>query len=87
MLPWTTLTLLPLVVIFLPLFLRFLSRIVGSLIPIVLITQKNLVLLKAGDIVMARTAIQSDLSKNNVGKLSYSVRGPYQILRNIELGS
>ena len=42
---------------------------------------KTLVILKAGDIVMARTAIQSDLSKNKVAKLSYSVRGSYQILR------
>ena len=30
---------------------------------------------------MARTAIHSDLSKNKVAKLSYSVRGSYQILR------
>ena len=36
---------------------------------------------------MARTAIQSELSKNKVSKLSYSVRGPYQILRNTGLGS
>ena len=36
---------------------------------------------------MARTAIQSDLFKNKVAKLSYSVRGPYQILRNTGLGS
>ena len=48
---------------------------------------KTLVILKAGDIVMARTAIQSDLSKNKVAKLSYSVRGPYQIRRNTGLGS
>ena len=43
---------------------------------------KHIVILKAGDIVMDRTAIQSDLSKIKVAKLSYSVRGPYQILRN-----
>ena len=48
---------------------------------------KNLVILKAGDIVKVRTAIQSDLFKNKVAKLSYSVRGPYQILRNTGLGS
>ena len=48
---------------------------------------KKLFLLKAGDIVMARTVIQSDLFKNKVDKLSYSVRGPYQIFRNIWLGS
>ena len=47
---------------------------------------KNLVLLKAVDIIMARTAIQSNLSKNKVAKSSYSVRGPYQILRNTGLG-
>ena len=46
---------------------------------------KKFVLLKAGDIVMARTALQSDLSKNIVA--SYSVRGPYQILRITGLGS
>ena len=48
---------------------------------------KNLVILKAGDIVKVRTAIQSDLFNNKVAKLSYSVRGPYQILRNTGLGS
>ena len=48
---------------------------------------KNLVMLKTGDIVMARTAIQSDLIKNNVAKLSYSVRGPFQIIRKTGLGS
>ena len=35
---------------------------------------------------MARTATQSNLSKNKVAKSSYSVRGPYQILRNTGLG-
>ena len=48
---------------------------------------KNLVLLIAGNIVMTRTAIQSDIFKNKVAKLSCSVRGPYQILRNTGLGS
>ena len=48
---------------------------------------KNLVILKAGDSVMARRAIQNDLFKNTVVKLSYSVRGPYQNLRNTGLGS
>ena len=38
---------------------------------------RNLVVLKPGDIVMTRTAIQSNISKNKVDKLSYSVRGPY----------
>ena len=36
---------------------------------------------------MARTVLQSDLSKNKVAKLSYSVRGPYQILRHTGFGS
>ena len=31
---------------------------------------------------MARIAIKSDLSKNNVTKLSDSVQGPYQIFHN-----
>ena len=35
---------------------------------------------------MARTVLQIDLSKNKVAKLSYSVRGTYQILRNTGLG-
>ena len=48
---------------------------------------KILVILKTGYIVMARTAIQSDLSKNKVAKLSYSVRGPFQIIRKTGLGS
>ena len=36
---------------------------------------------------MDRTAIQSDLFKNKVAKLSYSVRGPFQIIRKVGLGS
>ena len=48
---------------------------------------KNIVLLKTGDIVMARTAIQSDLSKNKVAKLCYSVRGSFQIFRKTRRGS
>ena len=36
---------------------------------------------------MARTAIQSDFSKHKVAKLSYSVRGPFQIIRNTGFGS
>ena len=47
----------------------------------------NLVILKAGDMVMARTAIQSDLPNNKAAKLSYPVRGPYQILCNTGLWS
>ena len=38
---------------------------------------RNLVVLQDGDIIMARTAIQSNLAKNKVAKLSYSVRSPY----------
>ena len=47
----------------------------------------NLVVLHAGDIVMARTAVQCDLSKHKVAKLNYSVRGPFQIIRNTWFGS
>ena len=36
---------------------------------------------------MARTAIQSNLAKNKFAKLSYSVRGPYQIVRHTGFGS
>ena len=43
--------------------------------------------MKAGDIVVVRTAIQSDLSKNKAAKLSYSVRGPCQFLHNTVLGT
>ena len=45
------------------------------------------VVLYAGDIVMARTAIQSDLYKYKVAKLSYSIRGPFQIIRTTGFGS
>ena len=40
-----------------------------------------------GNIVMDRIAIQSDLSKYKGSKLSYSVRDPFQIIRNIGFGS
>ena len=36
---------------------------------------------------MARTAIQSDLTKNKVARLMYSVRGSFQIIRKTGLGS
>ena len=52
-----------------------------------IINSRNLVVLHAGDIVMTRTAIQSDLSKHKVAKLSYSVRSPFQIIRNTGFGS
>jgi len=40
---------------------------------------RNIVVLEPGDIVMARTAIQSNKQKEKVAKLCYAVRGPYQI--------
>ena len=43
---------------------------------------RNFVAFQAGDIVMDQTAIQSNLAKNKVAKLSYYVRGPYQIVRH-----
>ena len=43
----------------------------------------NNVVLHTGDIVMDLTAIQINLSKNKVAKLSYSARVPFQIIRNI----
>ena len=36
---------------------------------------------------MDQTAIQSNLAKNKVAKLSYSVRGLYQIVRHTGFGS
>ena len=48
---------------------------------------KNLIVFHAGDIIIARTAIHSDLSKHKVTKLSYSVRGPFQIIRPTGFGS
>ena len=48
---------------------------------------RNLVVLHAGDIVMARTAIQSDIFKHKVTMLSYSVRSPFQMIRNTGLGN
>ena len=42
---------------------------------------RNLIFLKAGDIVMARPVIQSNISKNKIVKLSYYVRGLYLIVR------
>ena len=38
----------------------------------------------AGDV---RTTIQSDISKQKFAKLSYSVRGPFQLIRNTEFRS
>jgi len=47
----------------------------------------NIVILKPGDIVAARTAIQSDKKKEKIAKLCYAVRVPYQILHNTGHGS
>ena len=47
---------------------------------------RNIVLMRPGDIVMARTAVQSDKSKDKVVKLSYAVWGPLQIIRGTGQG-
>ena len=39
--------------------------------------------LQTGNIVMVRTVIHSDISKNKVSNLSYAVRGPCRIIRSI----
>ena len=41
---------------------------------------RNIVSMQPGDLVMARTAVQSAKSKDKVAKLSYAVRGPFQII-------
>ena len=38
---------------------------------------RNLVILKSGDIIMARTAILSDKNKDKVAKFCYTDRSPY----------
>ena len=48
---------------------------------------RNIIVLEPGDIVMARTAIQSNKQKGKVAKLCYAVRGPYQIIRTTGRGS
>lgn len=47
---------------------------------------RNIVELVAGDIVMARTTLLSDASKNKVAKLSYQVCGPFRIIIGIGRG-
>ena len=42
---------------------------------------RNIVELVVGNIFMARTAIQSNFSTNNVAKLSYQVCGPFRIVQ------
>ena len=48
---------------------------------------QNVVVLEYGDIVMARTAIQSNKQKGKVVKICYAVRGPCQIIRTTGHGS
>ena len=48
---------------------------------------QNVVVLESGDIVMARTAIQSNKQKEKVAKLCYVVRRPYQIIRTTSNGN
>ena len=48
---------------------------------------RNIIVLYTDDIVMARTAIQNDLSKHQVAKLSYSIRDLFQTIRNTGFGS
>ena len=47
----------------------------------------NVVVLEYGDIVMVRTAIQSNTHNEKVAKLCYAVRGHYQIIRTTCHGS
>ena len=42
--------------------------------------------MQPGNLVMARTAVQSDKSKDKVAKLSYVVRGPFYIIRGTGRG-
>ena len=48
---------------------------------------RNIIILKPVDIVMAKTAIQNDIKTEKVAKLCYAVRSPYQIFRNTGHGS
>ena len=48
---------------------------------------RNIVVLQPGDIVMARTSVQSNKQREKVAKLTYAVRGPYQIIRTTGHGS
>ena len=48
---------------------------------------RNIIVLEPGDIVMARTTIQSNKQKEKVAKLCYAVRNPYQIIRTTGHGS
>ena len=55
--------------------------------PRINVNERDVVVLKSVDIVMVRTAIQSDPSKNKVVKLYYAVRGSYQITHITGRGS
>ena len=44
----------------------------------------NFVVSEPGDIIMVRTTIQSNLQKEKVAKLYYTVRVPYQIIRTTD---
>ena len=48
---------------------------------------RNLVVLKSGDIGMAGTTIRNDLSKKRITKLCYAVRYSYQIICSTDHGS
>lgn len=48
---------------------------------------RNLIQYKAGDIVMARVAIQSDSYKSKVAKIMYKSKGPYVIVKDNGTGS
>lgn len=44
------------------------------------VNDNNIAELVVGDIIMARTAVQSDTSTNKVAKLSYQARGSFRIV-------
>ena len=50
-------------------------------------TNKNIVTMLPGDLVMDRTIVQSDETNNEIAKLFYAVRGPFQIIRDTGRGS
>ena len=48
---------------------------------------RNLIVLKPGDIVMDRTAIQRNKKREKVAKSTYTVRDPYKIILTTDHGS
>ena len=48
---------------------------------------RNIVTIYPDDIVMARTTIQSNKTKDKVTKLYYAARGPFQIIHGIDRGN